>query len=332
MKNQNGVQARILGIESYFPQKRLTNQDFEKFLETSDEWIVERTGIRERRMSESHETPGFMGALAAKKLLERLQISPEDINLIIVATITADYRFPASAGIVQEMISAKNAWGYDLAAACSGYLYALETARSFVESGLAKNVLLIAGEKMSSILDYQDRATCVLFGDAATATLISSQGKGCLIRQSLLKMDGSGLPYLYMPAGGSVKPPSIESLEKREHFVKQEGRMVYKRAVKDMGDVCVELLEKAGLKASDLKLFVPHQANLRIIESVRDRLGLSPDRVAINIDRYGNTTAATIPSALAEYLDAEKLKSGDKVLLASFGAGFTWGAILLESN
>jgi 3-oxoacyl-[acyl-carrier-protein] synthase-3 len=322
--------VRIAGIENYFPKKVVTNHDLEKLVDTNHDWIVERTGIVERRLSEKHETPGFMGSAASKALLERLRIAPTDIDLILVATITGDYCFPATACIIQNAIGASRAWGYDLSAACSGYLYGLETARAFIESGRAKNVLFVAAEKMSSILNYEDRTTCVLFGDAATASLITASEENSGIIDSVLKMDGSGLPCLFMPAGGSLEPPSEETVKNKLHFVMQEGRSVYKRAVTDMGEVCVELLQRNGLKAEDLKLFVPHQANLRIIESAAERMHLPKEKIALNIQRYGNTTAATIPSALAEHLNAGELSSGDLVLLASFGAGFTWGATLLR--
>lgn len=322
--------VKIAGIENYFPEKVVTNHDLEKIVDTNHEWILERTGISERRMSQKHETPGFMGSVASKNLLQRLQIDPNDIDMILVATITSDYSFPATACLIQDQIGAKRAWGYDLSAACSGYLYGLETARAFIGSGLAKNVLLIAAEKMSSILNYEDRTTCVLFGDAATASLVTASENESGILDSLLKMDGSGLPCLYMPAGGSLEPPSQETVKNKLHYVVQEGRSVYKRAVTDMGEVCVELLKKNNLSADDLKLFVPHQANLRIIESAAERMKLDPKKIALNIQRYGNTTAATIPSALAEHLENGSLEKGDLVLLASFGAGFTWGATLIR--
>ncbi len=324
------LRARILGIEDYFPAKIITNKDLEKLVDTSDEWIQDRTGIKERRMSEPHETPSFMGIEASRKLFKRLNIRPESVDLVIVATITADYLFPSTACIVQNELQLKSAFAYDLSAACSGYLYALETARAFVESGRARRVLVIAAEKMSAILDYQDRNTCVLFGDGGSATIVEAGDSKSFIIDSILKSDGSGVPCLFMPAGGSRKPPSTQSVESREHFVKQEGKTVFKRAVTDMADVCIEILEKNKISPEEIVCFVPHQANIRIIDAARERMGLDPKKVALNIDRFGNTTAATIPTAL---LDAERkgrVKRGDLVLLASFGAGFTWGATLLR--
>lgn len=326
------IRAKISGIESYFPTKVMTNADFEKFLDTNDEWIVERTGIKERRIGEAHETPGFMSSEASKKLLQRLQISADEIDLIVMATITPDYPFPAAAAVIQRNIGATRAWGYDLSGACSGYLYALETARAFVESGIHKNVLVTAAEKMSSILDYTDRSTCILFGDAGSATLVqaTTSEAGPQIIDSILRLDGSGIESLYAPAGGSLKPISAEMIQAKQHHPKQDGRAVYKRAVVDMAQVAVDVLERNGLKGSDIALFVPHQANLRIIESCADRLGMPMEKVALNIQKYGNTTAATIPTALDEYWREGKVKSGDLVVLASFGAGFTWGASLVR--
>lgn len=330
MTSSPRVKAQVLGLRNYFPQKVVTNKDFEKSLETTDEWIVERTGIRERRMSEVHETPGFMGAAAAKKLLEDLKVDPASIEVIVCATITGDYHFPATAGIIQNAIGASKAWAFDVSAACSGYLYALETARAFVESGLYKNALVVAAEKMSAILDYTDRSTCILFGDGGSACLVTPGNDQSYIVDSILKTDGSGVEFLYAPIGGSKNPITAENILKREHFAKQDGRAVYKRAVVDMAEVCVEILAKNKVSKDDIKLFVPHQANMRIIESCAQRMELPMEKVALNIHKYGNTTAATIPTALAEAVADGKVKKGDLVLLASFGAGFTWGATLLR--
>lgn len=324
------IRAKILGIEDYFPSEVVTNKDLEKIVETSDEWIVSRTGIHERRRSAPHETPAYMGVEAAKKLFKKFEIDPASIDLVLLATITGDYLFPASACIVQAELGLKNAWAYDISAACSGFLYGLETGRAFIESGRAGNVLLIAAEKMSAILDFQDRTTCVLFGDGGSAALIQSGDDQSYLIDSLLRSDGSGVPYLYMPAGGSKNPNTDETRARREHFVKQEGKTVFKRAVTDMADICLKILEKNRVNIDDLKLFVPHQANIRIIDSAMERLRLPREKLALNIDRFGNTTAATIPTAL---LDAERkgqVKKGDLVLLGSFGAGFTWGASLLR--
>jgi len=325
------MRACIHAIRDYFPAKVVTNEDMSKFVETSDEWIRDRTGIRERRMSEVHETPAFMGTAAAKKLFEDRKIDPMSIDLILCATITADYHFPASACLIQSALGCNRAFAYDINAACSGYLYGLETARAFIESGLAKRVLLVAAEKMSSILDYQDRATCIIFGDGGSATLIeAAQDEESYIIDGAYRSDGSGREFLFMPSGGSLNPPSEETVKRREHFVKQEGKSVFKRAVQEMAAICEEVLKRNNLSAEDLDLFVPHQANLRIIESCADRLGLPLEKVAINIDRYANTTSATIPTALVDAQRAGKLRKGQLVLLASFGAGFTWGATLLR--
>jgi len=322
--------VQILGVRNYFPKKVITNKDFEKILDTTDEWIVARTGIRERRRSEAHETPGFMGTEAAKSLLLAFHEKAEDIDLIICATITGDYNFPATAGIIQNNLGAKKAWAFDISAACSGFIFALETARSFVQSGLAKKVLVVAAEKMSSILNPTERATIILFGDGASACLVTEGNEKSHIIDSILKTDGSGVPFLYAPVGGSVTPITAENISTNEHYAKQDGRAVYKRAVVDMAEVCVEILNKHNLTHRDIKLLVPHQANMRIIESCAQRIGLSMSQVAINIHKYGNTTAATIPSALADAESEGKVSKGDLVLLTSFGAGFTWGATLMK--
>lgn len=325
------IRACIHAIREYFPSRVVTNEEMSKIVETSDEWIRERTGIIERRRSEPHETPAFMGTQAAKQLFADRKIDPMSIDLVLCATITADYHFPASACLIQSALGCNRAFAYDINAACSGYLYGLETARAFVESGLAKRVLLIAAEKMSSILDYQDRATCIIFGDGGSATLIeAATDDQSYFIDGAYRSDGSGREFLFMPAGGSIQPPTEETVKNREHFVKQEGKAVFKRAVQDMAAICEEVLKRNNLKANDLDLFVPHQANLRIIESCAERLGLSREKVAINIDRYANTTSATIPTALVDAQKSGKLTKGQLVLLASFGAGFTWGATLLR--
>ncbi len=322
--------ACIRLIQDYFPKKVLTNKDMEKMVETSDEWIFDRTGIRERRMSEPHETPAFMGTEAAKKILSDLKIDPKSIDMILVATITGDYLFPATACLIQNALGAVNAVGFDLSAACSGYLFALETARAYILSGLAKRILLIAAEKMSSIVDFKDRQTCILFGDAGSATLVEASTDESGIIDTYLRTDGSGAQCLFMPAGGSAKPPSHETVDAREHFAKQEGKQVFKRAVVDMAEASVEILNRNKLTGSDIALFVPHQANIRIIDAAVERLKLPREKVALNIHKYGNTTAATIPTALLGAQREGKVKKGDLVLLASFGAGYTWGATLLR--
>lgn len=299
-------------------------------METNDQWIRERTGITERRIGEEHETPSFMAIQCAHQLLREESLQAEEIDLILVATVTPDYVFPPTAGIIQNAIGATRAWGFDLEAACSGYLYGLETARAFIESGLYRNVLLVAAEKMSSILDYSDRSTCILFGDAGSVTWLRASHEGGRIIDSQLRLDGSGVGSLYMPAGGAKRPPSHETIDNHEHCIRQDGRAVYKRAVADMAEISLEVLKRNHLKASDLALFVPHQANLRILESVAKRLELPMEAVAVNLDRYGNTTSATIPTALQEAKEQARVKEGDYILMAAFGAGFTWGATLIQ--
>lgn len=324
------MRTKITGIRQYFPEKRLTNADLEKMVETNDQWIVERTGIKERRIGEAHETPSYMGTKSAEALLKDFDIDPKTIDLILVGTATPDYLFPATACLIQNNIGATNAFGFDISAACSGYLFALDTARAFIESGRSKRVLLIAAEKMSAIMDYKDRSTCILFGDGGSATLLEPGNDESHIIDSISRIDGSGAFSLIMPAGGSAKPASHETIEAREHFIQQDGKNVFKRAVKDMADISTEILEKNNFKGSDVKLFVPHQANLRIIQAAARRMDLKDEQVAINIDRYGNTTAATIPTALYEAEQKGQVKKGDLVLLASFGAGYTWGSTLLK--
>lgn len=324
------LRAKILGIEEYFPSTIITNKDLEKVVETSDEWIFERTGIRERRRSQAHETPSFMATQASRKLFDKFKIDPESIDLVIGATVTPDYLCPAYSCLVQNALGLKRAFAFDLSAACSGFLFGLETARAYIESQRAKRVLLVAAEKMSAMVDPIDRSTCVLFGDGCGVCIVEAGNETSYIIDSILKTDGSGATCLYMPAGGSLKPASTESVAARDHFVKQEGKTVFKRAVTDMAEVCVEILQKNGLKSEDVQVFVPHQANIRIIDAAVERLNLPKEKLALNITTRGNTTAATIPTAL---LDAERkgqVKKGDLVLLASFGAGFTWGATLLR--
>ena len=323
--------AAIHSIRDYFPEKRLTNADLEKMVDTNDQWIRERTGILERRIGEKHETPSYMGTQAALKLFKDHSIDPLSIDCVVCATVTPDYVFPASACLIQNNLGLKNAFAFDLSAACSGYLYALETARAFVESGIYKRVLVIAAEKMSSIIDYTDRQTCIIFGDAGSATLVEeAKDSQSYIIGSYLRSDGSGCPYLFMPAGGSASPATAATVAAREHSVRQEGKQVFKRAVVDMAEACENVLKAHGFKASDVDLFVPHQANMRIIENVGERLGISKERTAINIDRFGNTTAATIPTAMLDAQRQGKMKKGMLVMLGTFGAGFTWGATLLR--
>ncbi|MGD1005998.1 MAG: beta-ketoacyl-ACP synthase III [Ignavibacteriaceae bacterium] len=321
--------AAITGVGMYVPDKIYDNAYFEKIVDTSDEWIRTRTGIKERRILENGGT-SVLAAKAAEDLLKSKKMSAEEIDVIIVATVTPDMFFPATACLVQHNIGAKNAWGFDLSAACSGFLFAYQTACSLVESGDYKKVLLIGADKMSSITDYSDRNNCILFGDAGAAVLIEpTEDKNYGLQNSLLKIDGSGLDYLHMKGGGSLNPPTHETVDKNMHVIYQEGKAVFKFAVKGMADISYEIMKKNNLTADDIAYLVPHQANLRIIGATAERMGISMDKVMINIDKYGNTTAATIPSCLVEYYRSGKLKKGDKLILASFGAGWTWGACYL---
>ncbi len=300
-------------------------------VETSDEWIRERTGICERRIVSPGQSNSDLSAKAAQKCLAASKWKPEDIDLVIVATVTPDMMFPSTACLVQEKIGALNAWGFDLSAACSGFIFAMATGSSFIESGAHQRVLIIGADVMSSIVNPDDRATCVLFGDGAGAVLLeATEDPNTGIVDSILRGDGSGGKFLFMPGGGSRNPASKESIEQGMHFVHQDGRSVYKFAVKHMSDISSEILQRNGIPAEQLKLFVPHQANLRIIRSTAERLGLRKDQIAVNIDRFANTTAATIPICLTESYESGRLAKGDTVLLSSFGAGFTWGSILLR--
>jgi 3-oxoacyl-[acyl-carrier-protein] synthase-3 len=311
------------------PDRVVTNTDMQKFVETSDEWIVERTGIRERRFVNDGEANSDLAVKAAEKALARARVRPEELDLIILATVTPDMLFPCTACLVQDRIGAKKAWAFDLSGACSGFLYALVAGAQFIQTGMHKKALIIGSDVMSSIIDFTDRATCVLFGDAAGAVVLEPTEEEVGVMDAILAADGSGAQYLYMPAGGSRRPASLETVQKRMHYVHQAGKNVFKFAVKLMADVSLEVLTRNGFKPEDVRLYVPHQANLRIINAAKERLGLRDDQVAINIDRYANTTAATIPSCLAEAQDS-RLHKGDLVVLASFGAGFTWGSVLLR--
>ena len=322
------VTAKISSVGCWVPPKVLTNQDLEKLVDTNDAWIQERTGIRERHIADASVATSDMAAEAAKVCLANRGIAATEVEAIIVCTITPDMFFPATACLVQNLIGAKGAWGFDLLAACSGFVYGITTAAQLVRSGTHKKVLVIGADKMSSILNYKDRSTCVLFGDAAGAFLIEpgEEGEGFIGFQN--EIDGSGGEALKMPAGGSRMPSSIETVQNDMHFVHQDGSQVFKYAVRKMFEAARDLLEKNGLTQQDIKLFIPHQANKRIICAVAERLGISMDRVMINIDRYGNTTAATIPLATSEAIEQGKLKKGDLVVFASVGAGFTVGATL----
>jgi 3-oxoacyl-[acyl-carrier-protein] synthase-3 len=322
--------ATITSIAHYFPPDVYPNSYFEQYLDTSDEWIIERTGIRERRLAKNGATSDLI-VPAAKLCLERRGLKATDVECVIVATVTPDYMFPPTTAVVQNKLGITKAWGFDLSAACSGFVFALVTAAKLVESGAVKNVLLCGGDKMSAITDFQDRAQAVLFGDGAGVALIEMSDDPELgILDQILRIDAEGGKFLYQPAGGSAKPASHETVDNREHYVHQEGQVVFKAAVKGMADVTVEIMERNKLSKDDISWLVPHQANFRIISATAQRMGLPLDKVMVNIDRYANTTAATIPSCLSEWYESGKLKKGDKIIIASFGAGFTLGAVYMR--
>jgi 3-oxoacyl-[acyl-carrier-protein] synthase-3 len=325
------IRAKITGIGHYVPSKVLNNKDLEKMVETSDEWITSRTGIRERRILDEGKGSSYMGALAAKVALESAGMEAQDLDLIVVATVTPDMFFPSTACLIQEEIGAKNAWGVDVNGACTGFLYATAMGAQFIESGRYKKVLVVGSDKMSAITDYTDRNTCVLFGDAAGAVLLeptSDPEHGIL--DYILKSDGSGQNFLYMKGGGSLHPATHETVDKKMHYIYQDGRTVFKFAVTGMADVTEDIVKKHNISSDEIKLFIPHQANLRIIDSAANRLKLPPEKVLKNIDKYGNTTAATIPLGLSEAFYDGKINKGDLLVLAAFGAGFTWGSMLVR--
>jgi 3-oxoacyl-[acyl-carrier-protein] synthase-3 len=325
------IAAKITGVSGYVPPRVMTNADLAKIVETDDAWIRQRTGMRERHVADKGVGTSDLAAAAARHLLCSRNVPPSEIDLIVVATVTPDMFFPATACLVQEKLGATHAWGFDLSAACSGFLYALTVAAQFVGAGTQKKALAIGSDVMTSILDYQDRATCVLFGDGAGAVLLEPTASG---EEGILDfvhdVDGSGGKYLYMPAGGSLHPSSHETVDKKMHYVHQDGAQVFKYAVRRMADLACEVLERNGFSSKDLALVVPHQANLRIIRAMQDRLGVDDARVMVNIDRYGNTTAGTIPLGLRDAVEEGRLKKGDLVLLVGVGAGYTSGAVLLR--
>lgn len=329
------IAAKITGVAGYLPPRVMTNDDLAKIVETSDEWIRTRTGIRQRHVVDKGMATSHLATEAAKLVLAKTNTDPSEIGLIIVASVTPDMLFPATACLVQDRIGAKKAWGFDLSAACSGFAYALTVGAQFVASGAHKKVLAIGSDTMTSILNYEDRSTCVLFGDGAGAVLLepavdvpSDQPLGILDFEH--DIDGSGGQYLYMPGGGSLNPPTHETVDKKMHYVHQEGSAVFKYAVRRMADLAAHIVERNGLTGEDIALVVPHQANLRIIRAMQERLGLPDDKVMVNIDRYGNTTGGTIPLGLRDALDQNKLKKGDLVLLMAVGAGYTTGSVLLR--
>lgn len=325
----NPVKAAITAVSGAVPPDVLSNSDLEKLVETNDEWIVTRTGIKERRVfKEEGKGTSDMVLPAILEVLRKSNTRPEEVDLIICATTTPDYVFPATANLIGYAIGATNAFGYDLQAACSGFLFALVTGSQFIETGKYKKVLVVGGDKMSSIINYQDRATCIIFGDGGGAVMLEPSTEGVGIQDSILRSDGIGAQYLIMEAGGSRRPASHETVDAHQHVVKQEGATVFKFAVTNMAEVAAQVMEKNNLKAEDIRYLVPHQANKRIIEATASRCGIPMERVMLNIEKYGNTTNGTIPLCLWEY--EKELKKGDNIILAAFGGGFTWGAVYLK--
>jgi len=326
------TKSTITAFGMYVPEHILTNADLEKMVDTSDEWIRTRTGIRERHIVAEGEATAAMSIKAFRDLQRRFDVDPLTIDLIVVATITPDMFFPSTAALIQEGIGAKNAYGFDISAACSGFVYALVNAAQFIENGTCRRVLVFGSDTMSSITDYTNRDTCVLFGDAGSVVLLEpvEENDDSGIIDFILRMDGAGKEFLYMLGGGSLHPASHATIDKKMHYIYQEGKTVFKFAVKGMADISVELLERNGLTGKDVKLFIPHQANKRIIDASVDRLKLADEQVMINIDRYANTTAATVPLGLIEGFDQKRINRGDLILIAAFGAGFTWGGLLMR--
>jgi len=323
------VNAAITGIQGWVPDFVLTNDMLAQMVDTTDEWITSRTGIRERHILKGEGLgTSDLAAPAVKKLLEKTGTSPDEIDMVICATVTPDMQFPSTANIISDKVGIKNAFSFDLNAACSSFIYALVTASKYIESGSHKKIIVVGADKMSSIVDYQERQTCIIFGDAGTAILLEPTTEGVGVMDSILKSDGAGRIHLHQKAGGSALPASHETVDARLHYIYQEGQSVFKFAVTNMADVSVDIMEKNNLKSEDIKYLVPHQANLRIIEATARRMKIKKEQVMINIERYGNTTSATIPLCLWEWED--KLKKGDNVILAAFGGGFTWGSVWLK--
>ncbi|MCH9633724.1 MAG: 3-oxoacyl-[acyl-carrier-protein] synthase 3 [Chlamydiae bacterium] len=324
--------ARIIGCGSYLPEKILDNKKLESMVETSDEWIVSRTGISERRMANAEEHTSTMGISAAKKAIAQAKIDPLDIDLIIVATCTPDYLFPSTGAIIQREVGAKNAAAFDLQAACTGYLFALSIAKGYIESGNYKNILIVASEKISSIVDYKDRNTCILFGDGASASVISDEGKGLEIRNVSLGTDGNHANLLILPGGGSRIPSTEESVKSKKHYLKMEGREVFKHAVRIMESAAKQCLGRVGVSEEEISWLVPHQANIRIITAIAKRFGLPIEKVYRTVHKYGNTSASGVAIALEELLQEKNVAKNDNILLVAFGSGLTWGASLLTQN
>ncbi|WP_373493258.1 beta-ketoacyl-ACP synthase III [Aquiflexum sp.] len=323
------TRAVITGVHGWVPDYILTNRELETMVDTNDEWIITRTGIKERRILKGeNKGTSIIGINAIKGLLKKTNTDPEDIDLIICATVTPDMPFPATANIIADGVGATKSYSFDISAACSGFLYALTMGSQFIETGMHKKVIVVGADKMSSIIDYQDRATCIIFGDGGGAVLLEPTTEEVGVMDSLLHSDGSGAPYLHMKAGGSRKPATIETISSREHYAFQEGSSVFKFAVTNMAEVSANIMAKNNLTAADVAWLVPHQANKRIIDATANRMGIGPDRVMLNIEKYGNTTAGTLPLCLWDY--ESHLKKGDNIILAAFGGGFTWGAIYLK--
>ncbi len=323
------INACITGIAAYLPEYVLTNQELEKIVDTNDEWITTRTGIKERRiLKEKGLGASDLGVRAIERLFKKTGTNPQDVDLIICATATPDMLFPSTACIIADKIGATNAFAFDLMAACSGFLYSITTASKYIESGTHKKILVVGTDKMSSILDYEDRSTCIIFGDGAGVALLEPTDNGLGIQDSILKSDGAGRNFLHLKAGGSVSPASYDTVKNKEHFIFQDGQTVFKSAVKNMADVSEEIMERNKLKGEDIKWLVPHQANKRIIDATARRMGVGNEKVMLNIEKYGNTTNGTIPICLWEW--ESKLKKGDNIILAAFGGGFTWGSVYLK--
>ena len=323
----NKIHAAITGVQGFVPKDVLSNEDLAKMVDTSDEWITTRTGIKERRIMKDGASSD-MAAQAVQALLKKTNADPAEIELVVLATVTPDYPFPSTANVLCDKVGMSNAWSFDLNAACSGFIYALSTASQFIETGKYKKVIVVGVDKMTSIIDYEDRTTCVIFGDGAGAVLLEPNQEGLGVQDFILHSDGSGREFLVQPAGGSMNPASIATVENRQHFVKQEGKQVFKFAVTNMAEVSAAIMEKNNLTSDDVAWLVPHQANLRIIDATANRMGLPKEKVMINIQKYGNTTAGTLPLCLWDY--EKQLKKGDNIVLSAFGGGFTWGAVYLK--
>lgn len=321
--------AYIKATSAYLPKKILSNSDLEKLVDTSDEWIVTRTGMKERRVAEEDEFTSDMGVLVGESVLKKTGISPREVDLVLVATLSPDYPFPSTACLIQERLSLTHAFAFDIQAACSGWIYALAIAKGFIESGMYKNILVIASEKLSSLIDYTDRETCVLFGDGAASALISSEGPGLELGDANLGSDGSGAPFLIMPGGGCRHKTTHETVEQKLHYLRMDGKEVYRAAVRNMEKSVMDCLKRAHLSADEIDYVLPHQANMRIMESLSKRCGIPMERILQTVQKYGNTSASSIGIALDELLETTPLKEGARLLLVAFGAGFTWGSMVL---